>query len=218
MITTDIAVAAFVVAVALYGIVDAVYTPIKVRRFYTDNDYNGNSANKQLLTSLTDSSIVSDMYTNCVYEKSPANGSIKQCKAWSVNRRKFTLAKAVRKRNQTPWSITIIDSNDALAECKVQPTIVPEAIQYIGDGKSIELARDEVIANRYHVVTEYEQMVVPLVTQQIRKYLLQTDVIYFECTANQVIVKRHWNSHQVLERLEADLDAAQQVAGAMAML
>ncbi len=207
MTVTEYAIPAFVVLLAIFGIVDMIRTPYIVRRFYQGKSFTDKG--KASLEEVTDSNLVLEMYANHVYQKVENGIAIRQFQAWSINRRKFTLSKAARKRNQTAWSITVIDAVEPIAVCTILPTVVPEAIVYITDGRNIDIAEDAQIATRYHVVTEQENIIVPLITQKIRQFLLQSEVVSIECTSKQVVLKRHWAAHQVLDRLQTELDVCQ---------
>ena len=215
MTTTEYAVTAFVFAMAVFGIVDAIRTPLISRRFYRDKSFSDKGVEQ--LENLSDSALVAGMYTKNLYQKEESGVTIRQFKAYSTNRRKFTLSKAARKRNQTAWSITVIDTAHPLAEFTLLPTVVPEAITYITDGRNIDIPDDSQLANRYHVVTEQSDVVLPLMKQKIRKFLLQSEAIAIECTSKRIILRRHWAAHQVLERLQVELDVAMVVHDAVVL-
>ena len=209
MITTEYAVAAFFIAVALFGIVDAIRTPLIVKRFYRDKNFRDNG--KLVLEAVSTARIVEGMYTERHYTGAAQDPQIAQFKAWSVNRRKFTLSKATRKRNRAAWSVTVIEGDYAGLSCLVLPTVVPEAVAYAGNGESIDFGEDEQMASRYHVTTRAAEKIRSVLVGEAREFLLQPDVISMELTDNQLIIKRSWSAHKVLDRLEEELTVAADV-------
>ena len=224
----ELGVAAFFIAVALFGIVDAIRTPLVVKRLYRNKGFT--DTGKKTLAEISDSRLVGQMYTEHFHYRELAgelagesaidaggnSGSdatsqsrVAQCKAWSTSRRNFTLSKATRKRNRTPWSITVVQGDFSNLSCLVLPTVVPEAIAYVGNGEDIDFGEDVEIANRYHITASNEALVRSAITPEIRAFLLQPDVIFIESTDNELVIKRTWNDHLVLDRLQQELDTAQ---------
>ena len=215
MITTEYAVAAFFIAVALFGIVDAIRTPLIVKRFYRDKAFRDNG--KLTLQTQSAVRILDGMYTEHHYSDASQYPKISQFKAWSVNRRKFTLSKATRKRNRAAWSVTVIDGDYAGLSCLVLPTVVPEAVVYVGDGKDIDFGDDVEMANRYHVTTDDAEFIRSVLAAKVREFLLQPDVIFMEMTDTQFVIKRSWSAHKVLDRLEEELVIATEIQKALSM-
>ena len=209
MTTTEYAVAAFFIAVALFGIVDAIRTPFVVKRFYRNKGFSDNG--RQNLEAVSSARILEGMYTEHHYSGSDQYAGIAQFKAWSVNRRKFTLSKATRKRNLAAWSVTVIDGDYPGLSCLVLPTVVPEAVAYVGNGQDIDLSDDEQIANRYHVTTKDAGMFRQIVAKDVREFMLQPDVIFMELTDKQFVIKRSWSAHKVLDRLDEELLVASEI-------
>ena len=204
MAFSEFAAVAVFVAVALFGIVDAIGTPLKIKRFYTGRGYTSKGERK--LSEYSDARIVDGMYTERYFTEDDTG--ISQLKAWSVDRRKFTLSKAARKRNRTPWSVTIVEGDFKHATCLILPTVVPEAIGYVGNGEAMDFESDLEIANRYHIVTQYEALLKSVITGGIREFLLQAHIVFIEITDNQLVMKRGWADHLVIDRLTKELDIA----------
>lgn len=204
MSNTELIAIVVFVAVAAFGIIDAIRTPIIVKRFYRDKKFT--EPGRQLLEEVSDSGLLTDMYTDCFYTGSEQGLQVRQCKAWSTKRRQFTLSKKSRKRNQTAWSITVIDAKFLPVTFQALPTIVPEAIGYIGDGRSIEFPGDDKLSNRYHVSTDNAALVRAALVDELRDFLLQTEVVALEVTQDLIVLKRKWAAHLVLERLQNEID------------
>ena len=200
------AVGAFFIAVVLIGIVDMIRTPLVVKRFYRNNSFNDNG--RQNLELVSGARILDGMYTERHYTGTSQYEGIAQFKAWSVNRRKFTLSKATRKRNRTAWSVTVIDGSYAGLSALVLPTVVPEAVAYVADGRDIDLGEDVDMANRYHVTAADAELMRSVLVDDVREFLLQPDVIFMELTDTQFVIKRSWSAHKVLDRLDEELRTA----------
>ena len=206
MITMEHAVGAFFIAVVLIGIVDMIRTPLVVKRFYRNNSFRDNG--RQNLESVSGARILDGMYTERHYTGTSQYEGIAQFKAWSVNRRKFTLSKATRKRNRAAWSVTVIDGSYAGLSALVLPTVVPEAVAYVADGRDIDLGEDVDMANRYHVTAADAELMRSVLVDDVREFLLQPDVIFMELTDKQFVIKRSWSAHKVLDRLDEELHTA----------
>ena len=200
----EIAAVVLFVVVALFGVFDAIRTPLIVKRFYKDRSYI--DGGKKMLSDCTDARIVDGMFTEHYFSNSAAG--IAQFKAWSVDRRKFTLNKATRKRNRAPWSVTVIEGDFKKLSCLMLPTVVPEAIAYVGNGEKIDFADDPELQNRYHIIAANEALIKSVLTGAVRDFLLKPDVIFIESTDSQLVIKRNWLDHQVLDRLTRELEVA----------
>lgn len=209
MAVTEYAVATFFVAVALFGIVDAIRTPIIIKRFYRDGDFD--DGGKQNLDDVTSARIVDAMYTERFYAGNLQKTEVKQCKAWSINRRNFTLSKATRKRNRSAWSITIINGNYDELSGLILPTVVPEAIAYVGNGEDIAFDHDLQIANRYHITCNNADLIREMLNGDVREFLLQRDAIFIELSGNQLVIKRSWSDDNILDRLQQELQVATEI-------
>ena len=206
MTTTEYAVTAFIILMAVFGIVEAIRTPMIVRRFYRDKSFVDNG--KSTLDEVSDSVVLNNLYTPSLNSAVINGVTVQQFKAWSLQRRQFTLSKATRKRNQIAWSVTIVNAQQSLTPFCARPTVVPEAIIYVNDGKGIEFHGDDEFANRYHVVTERADIIRPLLTEKIREFLLQPEAISVEVIKSGIIVKRQWQADKVLDRLQQEIDIA----------
>jgi len=214
MITTEYAVAAFFIAIALFGIVDAIRTPLIVRRFYRNKNFSDNG--KLTFEPVSAVRILDSMYTERHYSDSGQYPNIAQFKAWSTNRRKFTLSKATRKRNREAWSVTVIEGEFQGLTSLVLPTVVPEAVAYVGNGEGIDFGDDEQMSSRYHVTTTDAEMIRSLLVNEVREFLLQPDVIFMELTDKQFVIRRSWSAHKVLERLDEELRIATEIQNKLA--
>lgn len=214
MTITEYAVAAFFIAVALFGIIDAIRTPLIVKRLYRNKKFRDNG--KLKLETVSAARILDGMYTEHHYSGTENYSGISQYKAWSVDRHKFTLSKATRKRNHAAWSVTAIDGDYAGLSCLVLPTVVPEAVAYVGNGEDIDLRDDVEIANRYHVTTNNAELIRTLLAGDVREFLLQPDVIFMELIDKQFVIKRSWSAHKVLDRLEEELLVAAEIQKTLA--
>jgi len=121
------------------------------------------------------------------------------------------LSKATRNRNRTAWAITTIKSNKPHPTFLALPTIVPEAVAYIGDGRSIDFPDDDDIQSRYHITTENPDQIRSVCTGDIRQFLLETEVIFLHQTEHELVLKRRWSADKVTNRLERELNFAVQV-------
>lgn len=204
MAFSEIAAVLVFVVVVLFGIVDAIRTPLIVKRFYRDKNFTNDG--KKMLTDCTDARIVDGMFTEHYFSSGAAG--VSQCKSWSTDRHKFTLSKATRKRNRAPWSVTVIEGNFTKLSCLILPTVVPEAIAYVGNGENVDFEDDSELANRYHINADNETLIKSVLTREVRAFLLQPDVIYLESTDSQLVIKRNWLDHQVLHRLSQELEIA----------
>ncbi len=202
MALSEIAAVAVFVAVALFGIVDAIGTPLKIKRFYRDRGFNNKGEKK--LSEYTTARIVDGMYTERYFSEDTPG--VSQFKAWSVDRKKFTLSKAARKRNRAAWSVTVVENDFTQATCLILPTVVPEAIGYVGNGENMDFENDLEIANRYHIVTENETLLKSVITGEVREFLLKAHIVFIEITESQLVMKRNWADHLVLQRLTDELD------------
>lgn len=198
---SEFAAVAVFVAVVLFGIVDAIRTPLKIKGFYRDRSYTDQG--KKSLSECSDARILDAMYTERFFTDS-ASG-VSQCKSWSVDRRKFTFSKVARKRNRTAWSVTIVDGDFSHFSCLILPTVVPEAITYVGNGENMDFESDLDVANRYHIVTDQEALIKSTIVGELRVFLLRAHIVAIEVTENQLVMKRNWADHQVIERLEEEL-------------
>ena len=196
---------AFFIGIALFTVVEAIRNPLLAKRLYREKNFT--DSGRQQLTDLSDSPLIEGMYTDSLHSGVVGGLSISQCKAWSVNRRQFTLSKATRNRNKAAWSVTVV-SGSSLATFRALPTIVPEAVAYIGDGKSIEFPGDEQLSSRYHVVTEQPDRLCSVLTGDVRKFLLESEVIFIEQTATELVLKRKWGDEKITERLQREMDIA----------
>ena len=214
MTATEYAVGAFFIAVALFGIIDAIRTPLIVKRFYRDRKFRDNG--KVTLETITTARILDAMYTEHHYSDSDQHPNIAQFKAWSTNRRNFTLSKATRKRNRAAWSVTVIDGDYEGLSCLVLPTVVPEAVVYVANGKDIDFGDDVQMANRYHITTTDAELIRSVLVDDVREFLLQPDVIFMELTDKHMVIKRSWSAHKVLDRLEEELNVATAIQKSLA--
>ncbi len=202
MALSEIAAVAVFVAVALFGIADAIGTPLKIKRFYRDRGLDNKGEKK--LSEYTTARIVDGMYTERYFSEDTPG--VSQFKAWSVDRKKFTLSKAARKRNRAAWSVTVVENDFTQATCLILPTVVPEAIGYVGNGENMDFENDLEIANRYHIVTENEALLKSVITGEVREFLLKAHIVFIEITESQLVMKRNWADHLVLQRLTDELD------------
>lgn len=206
MSLTEYAFLAFFIGIALFSIVDAIRTPLVVKRMYREKELSDNGKGK--LEAHSGSMLLEAMYTDSLYSGTVQGVSLSQCKAWSVNRRQFTLSKATRNRNRTAWSITTVKSNKLHPVFVALPTIVPEAVVYIGDGRNIDFPDDDELQSRYHVTTENPDKVRSAFSGEVRQFLLETEVVFVQQTAHELVLKRKWSTDKVIERLEQELDMA----------
>lgn len=202
MALSELAAVAVFVAVALFGIVDTIWTPIKIKRFYSDRGFT-NQGEKNL-AAFSAARILDGMYTERFFNEEVSG--VSQLKAWSVDRKKFTLSKATRKRNRAPWSVTLVEGDFKHATCLILPTVVPEAIAYVGNGQNIDFEHDLEIANRYHIETDNEALIKFVVSGEVREFLLQAHVVFIEVTDTQLVMKRAWADHLAIDRLSKELD------------
>jgi len=206
MSLTEYALIAFFIAVVLVSVVDAIRTPLLIKRLYRNRDFSDKG--KVPLTEVSNSLLVEELYTENLYTGIVDGVELSQCKAWPLKRRKFTLSKKVRKHNRTPWSMTTVKTNASIPAFLALPTIVPEAVSYIGDGRSIEFPDDEEMESRYHVTTDSPDKVRRALTAEAREFLLRKEIIFIQQTESELVVRRLWSSDKVTERLEMELDIA----------
>ncbi len=201
---SEFAAVAVFVAVVLFGIVDAIGTPLKIKGFYRGRSYTDQG--KKNLPECSGARILDAMYTERFFTNSTSG--VSQCKSWSIDRRKFTFSKAARKRNRTPWSVTIVEGDFSHLSCLILPTVVPEAITYVGNGENMDFESDLEVANRYHIVTDNEALIKSTIVGELRSFLLKAHIVFIEVTNHQLVMKRNWADHQVIERLEQELAIA----------
>lgn len=196
---------AFFIGIALFTVFEAIRNPLLAKRLY--RDINFVDRGKQQLAVLSASELVKGMYTDSLNSGVIDGTTISQCKAWSVNRRQFTLSKASRNRNKAAWSVTVVTGGSPVT-FRALPTIVPEAIAYIGDDASMEFPGDDQLSSRYHVVADQPDQLRSVFTGEIRDFLLESEIIFIEQTATELVLKRKWNDEKIAERLQREMDTA----------
>jgi len=206
MSLTEYVFIAFFIAVALVSVVDAIRTPLIIKRLYRTRNFSDKG--KVTLSELSSSVLVEELYTDSWNTGTVDGLQLSQCKAWSIKRRQFTLSKATRKHNRTPWSVTIVNTASSTPAFLALPTIVPEAVTYIGNGRSIEFPDDELMQSRYHVTTDSPDQVRRALTGESREFLLQKEIIFVQQTESELVLRRLWSSDKAIERLESELKVA----------
>jgi len=193
---------------AVFGVVDAIRSRWLVRAHYAGVQATVDSS-KQPLETICDSLLLKAMYTGRLYRASHNGYQYRQCTAWSVDRHRFTLNKKQRDRNKMGWSVTLVGPLQESDTFLIRPTIVPEAIAYIGDGASIDIPDDQTLTDRYHIVaTDPAKISSVLVQPEIREFLVVAEITSVELTRDYLILKRKAYSDKVLQRLQQELDIA----------
>lgn len=193
-------------AFLLFGLWDFIYSKIKIRRFYENNNFTDTGVSA--LSTPEKSDLLHPLKTSHLFTGNFNGSNIEHCCAHSNTRRLFTLSKVKRKHNQVQWAVTRLHSKEDLPYFCVLPKAAPETIALLLRDLGLEFEEHEEFTQRYHVRTDHPDKFKTLLTENNLEFLLQKELISVECIKNTIILKRNWSADHFHERTTAELQFA----------
>ncbi len=203
-------------ALVLYGLGNAIQVPFLVKKFYRKKDFEDHGKSTFDEAPLVNSKLLKGFQTPNVYSGSYRNHRVSQFAAYSVNRRKLTMNKAIRKNNQLSYTISIVHLETLCPVFCARPTRVTESPSYIFEEQGVLFPDDEGFVNKVHVMAEDHAAVRKLFTIFIRERLNAIDPVSLESLGTVLIYKSPRLPHDAGTTLEKDLtiliDIAEKIA------
>lgn len=229
-------VALLLLAIVAYGLWQTVRTPAAMRRFYrklqferhqggellSNTTLEGNATQltagarmQQTAPSLARSTLLSPLATRELYGGEYQQRKLWRCVAYPAARRRFTLSRRQRQRNQARWSMTVYPLATALPEFCARPTNVNDALEYVFDDSNMQFADDDNFNNRYHVLTPRPDQVRELLPPAVRELILKVPATSVESTGDALIIKRVWEAYEIETRMQRELDEVSELLDTM---
>ncbi len=193
-------------ALVLYGLANAIQVPLVVKKFYKRAGLTDQGQSVFADEPLDRSVLLKGMMTPAFYTGTYRNHNVSQFEMVSVDRRKFTLNKVARKRNQLVWTITAVHLDTPLPEFCARPTRVVEAPGYILEEQGVVFPEDESFANKVHVIAKDHAAVRKLFTVFVRERLTGLDPVSLESVGNVLMYKSPRAPHDAGSTLEKELN------------
>jgi len=190
----------------LFGVASFIGAPIIARRFYRDIGFLDQG--KSTLEIPTESVLLEPVATSHLYRGEYRGQTVEQCQAYPKSRRHFTLSKAMRKHNQSRWSITQVTSEETLPAFCLLPISEAATVFLMLNETSIDLSDDKELENRYFLRTDHPDEIKQLITGDLRQFLLARELISIECVDNSILIKRSWPTEKIRIRLRDEMDCA----------
>lgn len=206
---------ALFLALVLYSIFNTVTVPWRVKRFYANLNFNNEGGLRFDVSAFAESQLLRGQMTKSLYRGDYQGNRVEQFAAFSTQRRKFTLNRITRKRNQKVWTITIVVLDDPLPTFCARPTFVPEAPEYMLQNDAVLFPDDAEFAKRMHVVAPDHQEVRKLLDGEVKSYLTGLDPVSLEVVASYLIHRRPREPHDSGAALQKDLNAAVMLTAAL---
>lgn len=207
---------ALFVALILYGVSNTVSVPLRVKRFYRQLGFTDAGANAFDTSPYSESLLLQGWATRSHYCGDYNGCSVEQFAAVSTDRRKFTLNKVIRRRNQQVWTVTIVDVKTPLATFCARPMRVPEAPEYVLHNDAVLFPDDDGFTSRMHVVAGDHAAARKLINSDIREYLSGIDPLALESVSTRLIHRRPRQPHDTGKALQQDLDAVVKLSNLLA--
>lgn len=201
-------------ALVLYGVSNAIRVPLVVKRFYKKLGFNDEGPVQFDSSPFTESLLLHGEKTSHLYRGVYDGYQMYQFAAHSVQRRKFTVNKAQRKRNQKIWTVTVMSLDKPLANFCARPVLVPEAPEYLLNSEAVLFPEHEDFAKRVHVVASDHARARKLFTAEIREHLngSDPDPLALESVQSFLIHRRPRQPHDTGKQLQKDIDAVVRLA------
>lgn len=208
---------ALFMALVLYGVSNAIRVPLVVKRFYKKLGFNDEGPVEFDSSLFADSLLLQGEKTSHLYGGVYDGYKLNQFEAYSTQRRKFTVNKAQRKRNQKIWTVTVISLDKPLANFCARPVLVPEAPEYLLNSEAVLFPDHEDFAKRIHVVATDHASARALFNAEVREYLngSDPDPLALESVQSVLIHRRPRQPHDTGKQLKKDLDAVVSLAGTL---
>lgn len=200
----------------MYGLVQYVVAPFAVKRFYEKRKFTDTGKSKLDDPFLQDSILLARLNADHVFAAETQGYRVEQYEAFPETRRKFTMSRVRRKRNQARFTVTVLHSNSALTPFCARPTTVTDAMEYMLDTRNIKFPDDEHFANRLHILAEDHESVRQCMTPIVRNQLTKSEAIALECLATSsggstLILKRPRDAFDVSDKLTEELESIVQI-------
>ena len=192
-------------ALVLYGLANTIQVPFLIKKFYRKKEFEDQGKSTFSEAPLQNSKLLKGLKTPNVYSGTYRNYKVQQFAAFSVNRRKLTMNKAIRKNNQLSWTISVAYLDTELPEFCARPTKVTESPSYIFDEQGVLFPEDESFVNKVHVMAGDHAAVRKLFTIYIRERLTGIDPVSLESLGKVLIYKSPRFPHEAGTKLEKDL-------------
>ncbi len=206
----EILIAVFVAAFLFFGIANMIAMPFLSRKFFRENGFS--DAGKSRFEAYANSEILKDLATNHLYTTEYRMYKVEKAKCHLQRKSLFAFSKIKRRQLQSRWSATILKSEHDLPEFSLLEKTNPNTVMQMLDDPGVDLKSDEEIEKRYLLMTEETDKVIPLITNTIREFLMDTQLASIESRDNTIIIKKSWPIERIRESLQAELDCAVMIA------
>ncbi len=195
------------IAIVLYGASNTISVPFRVKRFYRNLGFEDRGRNGFDSDVYSDSQLLAGLMTSRYYCGEYNGQQMEQFEAVSKQRRKFTVNRVIRKRNQQVYTITVLQFQTPVAGFCARPLRVPEAAEYVLHSDPVLFPEDDAFARVIHVVADDHAAVRKQLVTQVREYLNGIDPLSLEVVGSLLIHKRPRQPHDTGKQLKVDIDA-----------
>ena len=92
----------------------------------------------------------------------------------------------------------------------------PNTVMRMLDDPGVDLSADADIEKRYLLKTDETGRIIPLITGNIREFLMDSHLASIESLGNLIVIKRSWPIERLKDSLQAELDCAVTIAETIA--
>lgn len=208
----DILVLIVLGAFLLYGVITLIALPIIAKKFYREKNFV--DTGKSSLDALDTSDILKPLATNHLYKGEYRGYTIRNAKCHLQKRSLFTFSKLRRKQLQSRWSVTILECEQTIPVFSLLQKTDPQTVMMMLSDPGHDLSVDEEIEKRYLLLTEDPDWVIPLITGEIREFLMNSELASIESLGNALVLKRSWPIERIESSLTGELDCVVSIAEA----
>lgn len=111
-----------------------------------------------------------------------------------------------KNNNRAQYNATIVSLQQQRSHICIRPKRVLEAMDYLFDGKEINLDHDEEFSNYYHVFATVEQDALAVLDTPLRALLMEVEGLSVEVIGQSVVLLRHHNYFDATDHLDIEME------------
>lgn len=197
----------------LYGLGTLIAAPLLIRKFYRLAGFDKVSLPP---ASGVDKSLLLDpLVTGQLYSGNHGGYILLHAKYQLRKTSWLTFSKAKRKQLQARWSVTQLSAKRKLTEFALLPKTDPATVLMMLSVSGEDLSADDKLDQRYLLITDHPEQVLPLLTNEIRDFLLDRELASIEITGSLIVIKRAWPGERIGDSIQAEFDTAVTLANTL---
>ena len=125
---------------------------------------------------------------------------------FTARRKRQSMIWRKKNNNRAQYNATIVSLQEPRSHICIRPKMVLEAMDYLFDGKEINLQHDEEFSNYYHVFATVEEDALAVLDTPLRAMLMEVEGLSVEVIGQSLVLLRHHNYFDATDHLDIEME------------